>query len=301
MRKLEQQIGSIHNLVVFEAAARHLSFSRAAEELSVTQPAVSQAIRRLEGVVGLRLFDRLHRGLALTDAGRLLFEDVGAAFDRIQTSIRHLSLRRDADHVTLLVSTAFATWWLVPRLGEFHRSHAGVDLRLETVDRDIEITRPASTIALRRGEGRWAGHDCALLAPERLVAVASPSFVARHGVPDSLEALATLPKIHLEEPHRYRPGWRDFFAANGHSWTDRGDGLRLNDYALVVQAAQAGEGVAIGWRHICDGLIGKGLLTELGPWECPTGSGFYLVWQQEANLSRQCRLVRDWMLNAAVR
>lgn len=299
MRKLEQQVGSAHNLVAFEAAARHLSFSRAAEELSVTQPAVSQSVRRLEEVLGARLFLRLHRSLALTDAGRRLAEELGDAFDRIQSVARQIGREAAQGHVTMLVSTAFATWWLVPRLSAFHRLHPDIDLRLETVDRDIDIARQATTLAVRRGDGAWPSYAAALIAPERLTAVASPDLLQRYGMPETPADLAALPKIHLDEPHRFRPGWPDFLAAAGLSWTDRGDGLRLNDYALVMQAAQAGEGVALGWAHICDRPVRQGVLRQVGPWSWTTGAGFHLVWSEPEVLTPQTRIVRDWVLEAA--
>jgi DNA-binding transcriptional LysR family regulator len=110
MRDLERHVGSVHNLVIFESAARLGSFSRAADELGVTQPAVSQAVRRLEAAIGARLFQRSHRLVALTDAGERLFEDVTDGFSRILVTARHIGRTSRPDHVTLLVSTAFGAF-----------------------------------------------------------------------------------------------------------------------------------------------------------------------------------------------
>jgi DNA-binding transcriptional LysR family regulator len=195
-----------------------------------------------------------------------------------------------------LVSTAFATWWMVPRLAEFRTRHPKVDLRLETLDKDLEIAAESTSLAVRRGDGHWPGYESALIAPERLVAVASPGFIARTGLPGSPRALAALPLIHLEEPHRYRPGWPDFFRSQGVEYRDQGEGLRLNDYALVLQAAMAGEGVALGWAHVCERPLQQGLLTPAGPWHWLTGQGFHLVWAAGVELSPHARLARDWIL-----
>lgn len=299
MQKFEQRVGSAHNLVVFEAAARHASFSKAASELSVTQPAVSQAVRRLESAIGVALFRRLHRAIQLTDAGEKLYAEVSEAFRRISFTAFQLGRAAGEDHVTILASTAFANWWLVPRLSEFHRLHPTIDLRIVTVDKDIEIDVPTNTLAVRRGEGLWAGHTSHLISPEILSACASPGLFAANAQPRSLQALARMPLIHLDEPHRIRPGWQDFFSANGFKWRDTGAGLRLNDYSLVVQAAMAGEGVAMAWHHICDRLIESGLLQRAGTWSWTTGAGFYLVVDEAARLTPKAVLTMDWILQAA--
>lgn len=296
MRELERHVGSVHNLVLFEAAARLASFSAAAEELGVTQPAVSQAVRRLEAAIGARLFRRGHRSITLTAAGERLYGDVADGFTRILATARQIGRTARPDHVTLLVSTAFATWWMVPRLAEFRTRHPRVDLRLETLDKDLEIAAEATSLAVRRGDGHWPGYESALIAPERLLAVASPGFLARHGMPSTPRALASLPLIHLEEPHRYRPGWPDFFRSLGVDYRDLGEGLRLNDYALVLQAAMAGEGVALGWAHVCERPLQQGLLAGIGPWQWDTGQGFHLVWAAGVEMSPHARLARDWIL-----
>ena len=299
MRDLERHTGSVHNLVVFEAAARLASFSRAAEELGVTQPAVSQSVKRLELAVGARLFQRNHRAISLTDAGERLYEDVSAGFARILATARQIGRAACPDHVTVLASTAFATWWMVPRLADFRARHPQVDLRLETLDKDLDISAEATSLAVRRGSGHWPGYASASIAPERLVAVASPAFLSRLPPVSSAAALLRMPLIHLDEPHRYRPGWSEYFAHLGIEFRDLGEGLRLNDYALVLQAAMAGEGVAIGWQHICERPIAQGLLAPVGPWRWDSGEGFYLVWSQTQPLSAHAGLVRDWVVASA--
>jgi len=297
MQNFERTIGPVHNLVVFEAAARHLSFSRAAVELSVTQPAVSQSVRRLEQTLAVQLFHRTHRSIALTPAGEQLFAEVSDSFGRILSTARRIARAARPDHVTVLASTAFATWWLVPRMARFHAASPGVDLRIETVDKDIDISAPATTLAVRRGDGLWPGCAATEVAPEVLVAMASPAFLARHGLVGRIEDLPGLPLIHLDEPFRYRPGWKAFLAHFGVAWRDKGEGLRLNDYALVLQAAMAGEGLALGWMHVCARPMAQGLLQVAGPWAYRTGEGFHLIWSDTAALSRDAVLFRDWMID----
>jgi DNA-binding transcriptional LysR family regulator len=295
MQGIERQIGRVHNLLVFEAAARHLSFSRAAAELGVTQPAVSQGIRNLEDAVGVRLFQRGHRSLALTEAGERLHEEVSDGFARILAVARQIGRKAHPDHVTLLVSTAFATSWMVPRLAEFRAAHPAIDLRLETVDKDIDLASEATTLALRRGMGGWPDYGSALLAPERIVPVASPGFWARYATVTAPVDLLALPLIHLDEPHRFRPGWAELFARHSVGFRDVGDGLRLNDYALVVQAAMAGEGVALGWMHIVERSIAQGLLVPCPEIVLETGAAFHLIWSAKVPLSADAERTRTWI------
>mgnify|MGYP003346850704 CR=1 FL=1 len=301
MRELTRRVGSVHNLVIFEAVARLASFSRAAAELGLTQPAVSQAVRRLETALGARLFQRQHRAITLTDSGARLHADVADGFARILATARQIGRAARSEHVTLLVSTAFATWWLVPRLAEFRALYPSVDLRLETLDKDVDIAAEATSLAIRRGHGEWPGYASARLTPERITAVASPAFLGAHGPARDLRHLLSWPLIHLDEPHRYRPSWREFFEYFGIAFHDRGDGLRLNDYALVLQAAMAGEGVAIGWEHICERPIAQGLLASVGTWTYSSDAAFYLVWSDGIPLTQEAELVRQWILGQKMR
>lgn len=299
MRDLLRSVGSLHHLAVFEAAARLGSFTKAASELNVSQPAVSQAVRRLEESIGMPLFRRGHRSIELTDAGALLYHDVSESFSRVLSTVRHLGRLARSGHVTLSVSTAFANYWMVPRLQDFRARHPGVDLRLQTTDKELDLAQEGISLGVRRGEGDWKGYASALIAPEVLTAVASPGFLARHPPIASLAALKQAPIIHLEEPYRVRLSWRDWFKALGQDYRDEGEGLRLNDYALVLQAAMAGEGIAMGYGHVIEPLIEKRLLSKIGSWEHRTGMGFFLIWSERSKLSPAAGHVKDWILGQA--
>ena len=297
MQKLWKLVSSPRHLLVFEAAARTGSFTRAARELNVQQPAVSAAIRQLEDSLGVQLFLRAHRSVTLTHAGERLFNDVAAAFDRIHQTAQMLSLRSAQQHVTLSASTAFAHYWMVPRLADFHAAHPGIDLRLQTSEREPEIDAEGISLGIRRGTGHWPGCDSHLIAPEVISPIASPRVMS---AAVNLKTIANLPNeklIHLEEPVRERPGWAEFFAHWNVPYAEPGTGLRLNDYALVLQAAIAGEGFAFGWHHVTDHLIAQGLLARRDRWAWETGKGFYLVWSAATPLSPQAAKVRDWLVS----
>ncbi|NVK30170.1 MAG: LysR family transcriptional regulator [Gammaproteobacteria bacterium] len=297
MKELYHHVENLNYLAIFEASARLLSFTRAAEELGISQPAVSQAVRKLEQNLGLRLFMRHHRRLALTDAGERLADTVSQSLGRILNTVESITHIAHAKHVTLAVSTAFANYWLVPRLQRFHQRYPEVDLRLQTTDKDLDLAVEGISLGVRRGKGVWSGYQSTSIARESICVVASPQFIAKHGTPSSIEQLATMNLIHLEEPHRERPKWADWFASFGYHYVDRGDGLRLNDYALVLQATMAGEGLAMGYRHVLDALFAQKLIEPVGGWRWLTGYEYFLVWSAQSKLSPDAAYVRDWIVD----
>lgn len=295
MQELWKLVSSPRHLLVFEAAARTGSFTRAARELNVQQPAVSAAIKQLETSLGTALFARAHRSVTLTQAGERLYSDVAAAFGRIHQTAARIARRSAQDHVTLTASTAFAHYWMVPRLAAFHAAHPGIDLRLQTSDREPDIGAEGISLAIRRGTGDWPGCHAHLIAPEVISPIAAPGVMAAAVNLATVSSLPYQSLIHLEEPVRDRPTWTDYFAHWNVPYTEPRTGLRLNDYALVLQAAIAGEGFAFGWHHVTAGLIAQGLLAARPEWAWHTGAGFYLVWSATAPLSPQAARARDWL------
>lgn len=297
MESLRSLIQSPSALFTFEAAARHLSFTKAAAELNVTQAAVSYGVKQLEKALGVHLFHRARRSIQLTDAGERFYNDVALGLAHIRRSAEALSrLRRDR-HVTLSCSTAFAHYWMLPRLAAFRALNPQIDIRLQTTDKDVDLIEEGIALGIRRGSGSWAGYKAALLAKEKIYPVASPAYLARHGLPLGPEEIAGHALLHLEEPFRLRPSWRDWFASAGHPWTDSGEGLRLNDYALVIQAALAGQGIALGWYHIVAPLIDQGLLSRLDEPAFGEGQDFWVIWPAEGD-QEEANAVRDWIIGA---
>ncbi|MEM7171984.1 MAG: LysR substrate-binding domain-containing protein [Pseudomonadota bacterium] len=297
MQKLIRRIQSPTALFAFEAAARHLSFTRAAAELNVSQPAVSHAVKRIEQALGVALFHRRHRVISLTDAGERFYNDVSFGLMQIWQSAEKIALQSASRHVTLSASTAFANYWMVPRLADFKAAYPQIDIRLQATDKDIEITGEANALAIRRGDGAWEGYEAAHLAAERIFPVCSPAYLAKIQAPGDPVALTGHNLIHLEEPYRPRPAWADWFAAQGVAFRDRGEGLRLNDYALVLQAAMAGEGIAMGWDHVTQHLIRQGLLVRVLDSHYAKGLDFYVIWPKATPLSVEAGEVLMWLLS----
>lgn len=262
----------------------------------MSQPAVSLAIRQLEEALGFSLFHRQHRRIRLSESGERLYADLSSSLSQVLQTIRDLKRRQPSGLVTLSVSTAYANYWVMPRLGSLREAHPGIDLRLQVVDRDSDLEDENVSLGIRRGRGNWDGYQSTCIAREELFAVASPAYLGRHPVVSSSDELAGQTLIHLEEPYRPRPTWQNWFEAMGTHYEDRGEGLRLNDYALVLQAAIAGEGIAMGWFHVVESLFDAGLLQPAYRHSWVTGEEFHLIWSERSQLSGPALQVRDWII-----
>ncbi len=298
MRDLSRLIHSPHHLFVFEVCGRLCSFTKAAQELGVSQPAVSLAIRQLEKALGITLFNREYRRVSLTDAGQQFHYEVALSLDRILQAAKQVN-QKQASHVTLSVSTAFANYWIVPKLSQLHNLHPDIDLRLYVVDKDVALDEPVTSLGIRNGNQHWDGYHSHKIAREILVPVASPGYLRQYGTPSSLEDLSKRFLIHLEEPFRDRATWHDWFAGLGYESRNLAKGLKLNDYALVVQAAVAGEGIALGWQHIVQELIQHQRLQIAFDTSWTSNNDTWLIWSEYTPLSAQTELVKNWIIEMA--
>jgi DNA-binding transcriptional LysR family regulator len=297
MQTLRQLVPSAGSLIVFESAGRHLSFTAAARELGMSQAAVSYAVRALEGHLGVALFQRRHRAVALTEAGARFHADVALGLGHIRRSAADMRSFAGGGHVTLAASTAFASFWMLPRLQRFRDDLPGIELRIQTGARDLDIAAEGIPLAIRGGEpATWPGYAAARLADEEIWAVAGPSYVARHGAPQVPAALIPHQLIHLEEPYREAATWPDWFHSAGIAPGALPRGLRVNDYALVIQAVMEGQGIALGWKHLVERLVAAGLLMRLTGHAMRTGSAFHVVWAADRPLPPAAARARDWLL-----
>ena len=263
----------------------------------MTQASVSYFIKQLEQYLEVKLFKREHRKVSLTDAGERFYQEVASGFSFIERGLDYLQQQVRENHVTISSSTAFASYWLLPRMIAFRKAYPEIDLRLQTSDKDINLIEESISLGIRLGQGDWEEFDCALLAHEKIYAVAISDYFQQREKPEKPKDLVKHRMIHLDEPFRPRTTWTDWFTANGVDFYDKGEGLRLNDYALVIQAALEGQGIAFGWQHIVDRLIDAGLLIKVLPNSFDTGKAFYLIWPKTKTLSPQAIKVRDWIVS----
>ncbi|WP_374436409.1 LysR substrate-binding domain-containing protein [Tabrizicola sp.] len=299
METLRSLVPSINALVVFEAAGRLGSFTAAARELRMTQAAVSYAVHRLEEHLGTTLFLREHRRVRLSSAGARFHADVAIGLSHIQRSARELRVAAEG-HVTLSCSTAFAAFWMVPRMAQLRADLPQIDLRIQTGDHDLDLVGEGIPLGVRGGNpGDWPQYAAEPLAAEEIWPVCGAGYLAGRTRPQRPEELLDHQLIHLEEPFRQAATWRDWFASVGVDGRRVPKGLQINDYVLVVQSVIAGQGVALGWRHLVEGLVGQGVLVRLTDHALVTGMDFHVIWPREATLTRPAQEVRDWLLTQA--
>lgn len=263
------------------------------------QPSVSASIKQLEHSLNIRLFDRGHRRISLTNAGLRFYADVSQALRGIEISAEAVHNMGRSDYVTLNSSSAFSYYWMMPKLSSLRQQHPEIDLRLQNSIHDPDLDAENISIGVRVGDGSWSDCVAEKIADEIIYPVASPMVM------QSARNLRTVPNllherlIHLEEPVRIRPTWKQWFQHHGIVAGSNTEGMRLNDYALVLQAALTGEGFAFGWDHIVRDMITRRVLSAREDWAWTTGRGVYLVWSRQRKLSVNAEKVRDWILQSA--
>jgi len=294
----------LNALRAFEAAARHLSFTRAAGELHVTHAAISQQVRALEERLGLRLFDRDGRGVELTDAGRALAPVVSESFARIAGTLATLQTDIDERTVTVSVTPAFASKWLVPRLARFRARHPEIGLRvapsLAYVDFG-DFGREPCDLAVRCGGGEWPALHVEHLLDIDLVPVASPAVVA--GPPRLAEPgdLAAHTLIHADIGGARPLGeeWRTWLDAAGVGGLDLSGGLSFKDPALALEAAADGLGVAIAYPQLAAEDLRSGRLVAPFSRAVRHWYAYYVVCRPERAERPKVRAFRRWLREEA--
>lgn len=280
---------------MFEAAARHLSFTAAGREFNVTQPAVSRMIARLESHLDARLFRRLPTGLELTEEGRLLYRAVSAGFQQVEVALDELrAANGDAGIVTISVSSAFAMHWFMPRFDLFRQAFPDIDLRFQLVHGEPVGPLEGVDFGIRYNRQPGADHHHWKLIDEIIVPVCSPAYLAVHGSLDDCTDLSGHTLAHLSGATRVP--WRRFLAETGYPSSTGGRSLTFSDYALVIQAAVKGQGIALGWWHVVVNELHQQGLVRAGRKEFRTGDSYNLVASAARAPRKSAILVRDWLL-----
>jgi LysR family glycine cleavage system transcriptional activator len=288
------RLPSLNGLRAFEAAARHLSFTVAASELNVTQTAISHQIRRLEEELGLRLFIRQNRALALTPEARDYLPGVRAAFNDLRLATDRL-LRKDDGHV-LTVSTlaSLAAKWLLPRLSIFQESHPGIDVRITTSTSLVDFRAGDVDAAIRYGRGNWAGVRSDWLMADEMFPVCSPALLEGDKPLRCPEDLAHHTLLHSSGG--YDDDWRLWLTAAGlPANISKQPGLSFDLILLTVQAAIDGSGVAMGRTSYVEADIAKGRLVVPFKIALPVDAGFYLVSPEAKADPPKLAAFRQWL------
>ena len=296
-----RRLPPLNALRAFEAAARHLNFSRAADELSVTPGAVSQQIQNLEDYVGAALFKRTPKGLLLTDAAQTALPALREAFDRLAEAASLLTAAVDGRRLTLTAAPSFAAKWLVPRLGKFELAYPQVDVWLSAGMDIVDFATGEVDLAIRYGSGRYPGLEVTRLLSETVIAVASPELLASQPLNDPSD-LSRHILLHDGSPDADDscPDWAMWLAARGIKTVDGARGPRFNQSSLVIEAAVNGRGVALAKQTLAQADIDAGRL--VAPLQIATAVDFayYLVHPKAKGRLPQVKAFIGWIEAEAV-
>jgi len=295
-----RRLPPLNALRAFEAAARHLNFSRAADELSVTPGAVSQQIQNLEDYIGAALFKRTPKGLLLTDAAQIALPSLREAFDRLAEAASMLTAAVDGRRLTVSVAPSFAAKWLVPRLGRFEEAHPQVDVWVSAGMELVDFANGEVDVAIRYGAGRYPGLEVHRLMQETVLAVASPELIAANPLA-SYDDLANHVLLHDGSPDADEscPDWTMWLAARGVKGVDGQRGPRFNQSSLVIEAAVGGRGVALAKRTLAQADIDAGRL--VAPFNIATAVDFayHVVYPKAKGRLPQVKAFVAWLLAEA--
>ncbi|MBB3590511.1 LysR family glycine cleavage system transcriptional activator [Rhizobium sp. BK529] len=281
---------SLNGLKAFEVAARHLNFRLAAEELGVTQGAVAQQVRGLEAQLGMNLFERLPRTLALTSEGRRYIADIRRAFEIIARATGEL--KPQAIKLTISTTPTFASKWLIPRLPDFTALHPDLDLHILAVERLSNFQVDGVDLAVRYGRPPFGpGLNAELLFEQEIVAVCSPLLLAGRPAPRTGEELAAYPLLH--DAHNFWPEFVERYFANSKSPYFKG--ISFSQTSHAIEAAIAGQGIALANRGFVADDLEKGRLQRVFEGTLRGPSDFYLVWPRYRK-SPALDTVIDWLL-----
>jgi len=297
MANLRHRLPPLNSLVAFEAVARHLSVTRAGEELGVSREAVSRQIHNLEEHLGTQLFLRVHRAVELTEAGHRLQQAVAEGLGTIARTAAALEQDARAARVTVSATIAIATYWLTPRLPRFRERHPETEMHVRVSDVAPDLAAEGIDLGLRYGDGRWPGLEATMLFETETFPLCTPAYLAEHGPIASPADLVGHTLLNLDGPTHLGENW---------NWMLDGLGVQpdrpprivgFDSYANVIQAALEGQGIALGFTRIVDSLLKRGqLIRPIGHALLKKGHAVWLVMPSAGRPTPAATAFQDWLL-----
>ena len=292
---MRRRLPSLNALKAFEATARQESFTKAASELCVTQGAVSQQVKGLEGELGVRLFRRERQRLVITDAGRNYLEVVRDAFDRLAMGTERLLQREKSGTLTITTSPNFAAKWLVLRLRRFSEAHPGIDLRVSASIQHIDFAREDIDLAIRHGDGQWPGMHVTRLCTEELFPVCSPKLMKGRGVLRMPRDIRHHTLLHANGTGDWA-NWLEQVEVNG---IDFKRGIVFNQASMAIDAAVNGQGIALARTALASWDLISGRLVRPFPQALKVPYAFWIVCPKSVADLPKISTFRNWLLKEA--
>ncbi|WP_433695486.1 LysR substrate-binding domain-containing protein [Paraburkholderia phenoliruptrix] len=290
-------IPSMTALVEFESVARFGSFTVAANELGVTQAAVSRQVKFLEDTLGVRLFHRLHRSIELTEEGEALYLVVAESMQKIAGVFDRLASGPLQQELVLAATSAFSHFRLLPRLASLKHAHPNLQLRLSTQMFTADLRHKEIDVAVRFGDGRWGDGTASLLFDEEVFPVCSPEWVKSRGMPTSLQDVANEALIESDSTSEGWMGWEEWFGAVGLRALRLNFALRCSLYTDAIQAARYGQGIALGWGRLVHDLVDAGELVRLPVASLKTNDAYFIVVPHGRTVTPAIDGLIDWLRN----
>ena len=290
-----RRLPSLNALKAFEAAARHESFTKAANELSVTQGAVSHQVKALEVELGLRLFNRERQRLVITDAGRSYLEVVRDAFDRLALGTNRVLQLQTSGVLAVSASPNFATKWLVHRLGRFIETHPEIDLRVSGSHQHVDFVNEDIDLAIRHGDGQWPGLSVTRLCVEELFPVCSPKFMRGRNALRSPADLKRRTLLHVDD----RRQWSKWLEAADVPTTGIERGPIFNQSHMVIDAAVDGQGIALARTALAAWDLCAGRLVRPFPLALKAPYAYWIVCPKTTADLPKISIFREWLLAEA--
>ncbi len=289
----------LNALRAFEAAARHLSFARAADELHVTPAALSHQIKSLETFLDVRLFVRKTRAVELTEAGAALFPGLNAAFGQIRQALAAIEVTKTDNVLVISSAPGVTAKWLAPRLYRFLEAYPEIDARISSSQTRANFLTDGVDLAIRNSFGDPEGLHFEKLAEVRLVVAASPRYVEENGPFEAPADLLEATLIHDDSLGRVKgmPGWDDWFQAAGVEVAGQRRGVRFNSTDHMIDAAEEGAGVLLAADLVLHDDLKRGRLIQLFDLAVPTGRAFYVVCPSGRENDAKIKAFREWLVD----
>jgi DNA-binding transcriptional LysR family regulator len=294
MARRYYHLPSLTGLNTFDACARHGSFTAAAGELGVTLGAVSRQVKALESDLDCALFLRLNRGVELTAEGIDLFQTLSTSFQQIGRLCQQFRNRAGSADVTLAATTAFATLWLMPRIGGFWQQYQHINLNHAISDNPIDNGFMNADIRIRYGDGNWRGEHSVKLFDDRIYPVCGKHFAGRRELREPSDLLRH-PLLQLDSVDPAWSGW-ELPLAEWKCDASRASFRRFNNYVVALQAAEENQGILLGWHSLVGATVERGELLRVGAMEIEAPGSYYLAWAENRPLSAAAFCLRDWLL-----
>ncbi len=300
---MSRRLPPLNALRAFEAAARHLSFAKAAAELHVTPAAVSHQIKGLEDFLGVPLFHRAQRTISLTEAGEAALPDLRTGFDYLAAGVGRIHDLETGGTITVSAAPSFAAKWLIPRIERFRLAQPEIEARIDATVELSDFERGQVDVGIRYGSGRYPGLRIDLLLNEEVVPVCHPGLLDKGQALEQPEDLRHFTLIHDDTPvpGQPLPDWRMWLLAAGVRGVDWTRGPRFSPSSMAIQAALDGQGVALVGRVLAESDLSAGRLVRPLAFAVPSDIAYYIVSPQATAERPKVKAFRDWVLEEAER